>query len=447
MIVSFTATAFGQTKLDQGDNCFNKGDYKCAKIVYQEVMNTATGRDKQIAEIKLSRAKSCNDWLTAANSAFNSGDYQVAKDNYQFVLNENSNDAYAKAQIVKCDKGIEDAITLSVTKDSLTLDSFGGSERIYVDTNAETYSISQLPTWCRVQKYDRYFDISFDANTSETARMGGFKVTAGQKEVNGSLMQAPQPKIETTLSVKKEFILIEANEKIVFIDVYTNSSDFDITELPKWCKVKNKYDAWFSMECDENVSHISRFGDLIITAGDKKVTIRLEQRGAQKSEKIKKSKSSTKIAKYRPSTSRYKYFAIGYEGGEIAEYGFRMEFGGLKFVGMFLNVRSTLISDEELFRSSGYLENKNEAIIGLNFRISRVIYFNLGGGYGYYKIPGINESLNQVEYFPAYGGLTFRLGRRINFSVGASFIDIEQAIEYSNFDAEFTLGLTINVLK
>src|SRR5690606_19222884 len=101
-----------------------------------------------------------------------------------------------------------------------------------------------------------------------------------------------------------------------------------------------------------------------------------------------------------------------------AKYGFRMEFGGRKFIGMFLNVRSSFISDEEILKNYGYLENRNEGVIGLNFRISRWAYLNLGGGYGFSQVLETSEALMQVEYIPVYGGLTFRLGRRINLSGG-----------------------------
>lgn len=71
--------AFGQTALADGDNCFDNGDYSCAEQKYREAMNTATGRNKQMSEIKLSRARSCAKWLSIANRAFNSRNYLDAK--------------------------------------------------------------------------------------------------------------------------------------------------------------------------------------------------------------------------------------------------------------------------------------------------------------------------------------------------------------------------------
>src|SRR5690606_1124911 len=135
MILASTVSVLAQSTLEAGDNCFDTGDYVCAKMKYQETMDTATGRDKQIAEIKYSRAKSCNNWLTDANRAFNNENYQVAKENYQFVLNENKKDSYAQTQIEKCDTAIRAAIRLSISKENTTFSPLAGNETIHVTTN------------------------------------------------------------------------------------------------------------------------------------------------------------------------------------------------------------------------------------------------------------------------------------------------------------------------
>ncbi len=439
MILASAASVFAQTPLEKGDNCFDTGDYVCAQVKYQEAMNTTTGRDKQIAEIKYSRAKSCGDWLTEANNAFNNKNYQAAKENYQSVLNENLNDPYAQTQLEKCNEAIKETIKLKVSQEAITLYSSGGRESIDVNTNATSYSIIQYPSWCTVQIHSTYFDIFYRANTGITTRTGWFKITAGDKEVEIYATQLPPTKKpETTLSVLKESLSFAAEKNSILIDVKTNASDYQITNLPWWCRVKNKTSNWFLLECDANYKSSSRDEWFTVKAGDKNVKINLHQSGAKSNQKSKIT------SKDRSRKSDYSFFAIGFEGGQIAKYGFRMEFGGRSYIGMFLNVRSSFISDEEILQNGGLQENRNEAVIGLNFRFSRVVYLNLGGGYGFSQVPIMSQTLMQVEYYPIYGGLTFRLGRRINLSAGASFRDID--IDADNIDPEFTLGLTINLI-
>jgi len=52
-------SAFSQTLLQEGDACFDAGDYACAITNYKSAMDVSSGQDKQKAEIKLSRANRC----------------------------------------------------------------------------------------------------------------------------------------------------------------------------------------------------------------------------------------------------------------------------------------------------------------------------------------------------------------------------------------------------
>ena len=85
--------------LEEGNQCFNQGEYNCAVAKYKEVFKTATGKDKQIADIKIQRAKRCIENLKNADLAFNVKNYTKAKELYLAVLDSNPNDATAKSQL------------------------------------------------------------------------------------------------------------------------------------------------------------------------------------------------------------------------------------------------------------------------------------------------------------------------------------------------------------
>jgi len=190
-----------QTNLLDGDRCFDNGDYTCAVTKYNEIFKLTSGKDKQIAEIRLSRAKWCANHIKAANQAFTKNDYKTSKENYQSVLDTNPNDSYAKEQLVKCNNILNPpATTLTLSKENFSFPSSGGSESISVNTNADSYSINMLPTWCSAQKYAEHFVVTCNANSGRTIRTDYFSVTAGDKTVRINLMQSINIGIEQRYS-------------------------------------------------------------------------------------------------------------------------------------------------------------------------------------------------------------------------------------------------------
>jgi hypothetical protein len=71
-----------QAQLQQGNKCFDNGDYSYVEMKYAEVFKTATKKEKQTVEVKLMRSKNCMVWLRTANSQFNNKKYKEAKENY-----------------------------------------------------------------------------------------------------------------------------------------------------------------------------------------------------------------------------------------------------------------------------------------------------------------------------------------------------------------------------
>lgn len=96
-------SAYSQTYIQDGDRCFESGDYACAVTNYNNAFKSASGKDKQLIEIKLTRAKWCDEHLKTANQEFSGKKYTTAKDEYQKVLDSNPKDSYAQSQIMKCD--------------------------------------------------------------------------------------------------------------------------------------------------------------------------------------------------------------------------------------------------------------------------------------------------------------------------------------------------------
>ena len=183
-VLMFSYTTYSQNSLQEGDKCFDVGDYTCAEIKYKESYKLANETDKQFVEIKIQRAKWCADNLKTADKAFASQNYSNAKENYQAILDSNPNDSYVKSQI---DKINDLTISLNLSKTELNFQSSGGSDKITINLNS--YTIELLPAWCTVQKYSGYFEVKCNANNSTSARNFYFNVKAGSKTIRVNVKQ------------------------------------------------------------------------------------------------------------------------------------------------------------------------------------------------------------------------------------------------------------------
>ncbi|NLO69348.1 MAG: hypothetical protein GX102_00010 [Porphyromonadaceae bacterium] len=267
--------AFCQSFIQDGDRCFDAGDYACAIAKYENAFKNTTGRDKQIAEIKLTQAKWCADHLESGNKEFEAKNYFIAKQDYQKVLDTNPNDIYAQSQIAKCveilnpprlrkattaeltdilnnkygshpqrrqnliNAGIDpddaqrrinagegkppenenQVITLSVSKSNLFFPSFGGtSEQIKVFTNASSFTIptGYLPWWCTVKTYTGYFTVTASANHNDTSRKDWFVVNAGGRDLRINVEQDAQTRTTTQQSTTTNSQASQRNEKKCF---------------------------------------------------------------------------------------------------------------------------------------------------------------------------------------------------------------------------------------
>jgi tetratricopeptide (TPR) repeat protein len=132
-IILSSFSAYAQNSyLQEGDRCFEKGDYLCAQRNYNNAFQSSTGKNKQIAETRLTRTKSCIENTENGNLEFNRGNYKQAKDSYQKVLDTNSNDSYAKSQIEKCNSYLNSTGSTSNQSTTTTPNRVGSTSTLSV---------------------------------------------------------------------------------------------------------------------------------------------------------------------------------------------------------------------------------------------------------------------------------------------------------------------------
>lgn len=273
---------FSQSAFERATSCFDKGDYVCAIEGFRNVLKTTTGREKDVLEIRLTKAQNCNSWLSEANNAFNARKYNVAKELYERIIESNPKDSYAKQQIDKCNQLLGLAsTTLNLSKPSLSFAASGGRESVIVTTNADIYSIQNKPDWCEVERYTNYFVVKCSANTSTSERSAELYVSAGNKSVRLPISQAGK-----TLSVTPILSLSQTNlnlngsggsERIV---VTTNSSTYNVRLLPSWCTVE-KFSTFFIVKCDANSNGSIRKDYFEVESGGLVVRVNVSQAAEQ----------------------------------------------------------------------------------------------------------------------------------------------------------------------
>ena len=95
----FRNLAFSQvSSIQDGNNCFTKGDYACAIDKYKVGLVTTDQMQKRIASSNLKVAEACLRLLRSADSAYSANNFLKAKEYYQSVLNENAKDEYARTR-------------------------------------------------------------------------------------------------------------------------------------------------------------------------------------------------------------------------------------------------------------------------------------------------------------------------------------------------------------
>ena len=243
-----TISVYSQSYLQDGDRCFDNSDYDCAITHYNNAFKYATGKDKQIAEIKLTRAKWCSEHIKSANQAFNIKNYTVAKEEYQKVLDSNPNDSYAQSQIAKCDNAINPPKLRKATTSELT------------DIWNNKYGVNP-------ERRQRLMNAGIDPDDAQ------------RRINNGEGKPAASPQSNVYLSIAKQDVSFNSTGGSEVIYINTNANDYKIIFLPVWCQIINKTGSSFSLKCEPNNTGQPRSSWFKVYAGEKEVKINITQNG------------------------------------------------------------------------------------------------------------------------------------------------------------------------
>lgn len=407
-------SAYSQTSFEDAKRCFDAGDYTCAIKKFTELSKSTGGTNTDIERL-LKKAKNCDECLKIADSEFTKKNYAAAKVEYDKILTYNPNDPHAKSRLEKCNLALnpppaatppkdnqapaqKPPTTLSVSKDSLTFSASGGSSgQIKVYTNASNYSITLLPSWCKVQKYDSYFIVTCSENKTAQSRSDFFRVSAGDKTQIINVNQAGIPAPEITLSASKYQLTFPASGgSSGQVIVYSNASSYSVTLVPSWCEVQT-YKGYFIVTCNENKTYESRSDWFRIAAGDKTIRIYVEQPGMTSSRTV-----YTGDSYYSKSSYQRKNGCFNCPKGNISAWGLTFGYIQADYSNKILDGIQIGIKLEPLFRYG----------LGLNFGLNYEYYNN------YKEFLVKTNTTNYIENNIEDHKLNFNAGLeyRLNFS-------------------------------
>jgi hypothetical protein len=166
------------------------------------------------------------------------------------------------------------ALKLTLSPATLEFNITGGRSTVTVNTNAYSWDVSEVPSWCTFEKSGNSFLLNCEPNFSTNKREGFITVRA-------------EIKSEKILVKQKEKIFLDLSDAMIEYDVTggsknitinTNASSWDVANLPSWCSIR-KVDYLLVLSCIPNPNVEIRRATLTVTAGDQTKKIDVAQKG------------------------------------------------------------------------------------------------------------------------------------------------------------------------
>ena len=158
----------------------------------------------------------------------------------------------------------------------------GGSIRLYVHTNASSWTISSSSSWYTAKKDGNAIDLTVKENQGTESRNGTCYVNAKNRTVTINISQDAgrtylQVDGKSSNDLKWE---LKATTSDYYLTINTNASSYSVRNYPSWVEVTSKSDERLSIKVQENNSAVERTGTMVISAGDVSTKVTLVQKAA-----------------------------------------------------------------------------------------------------------------------------------------------------------------------
>jgi len=269
----------------KGDSFFQISQYDSAKKEYNEawILNPNTNdlsKGIKDAEFRINVRMRANEYYEA-------GRYVEAKQEYESLVNLNPNDTFAKKNINLCNERIrkqedDDKEKKRVQKNTerllgslstIQFESSGGKKTFSTNDHETPWDISNVPSWCSIQKKDNSLILICEQNTSTNMREGGFEINAGGQS---KTVLIRQNKWELFFELSDNLIKFGKSGGKYNLSVHTNTSSWSILSEIAWCSTTQS-DSSIFVSCEANPTNRERSATFHVIANNESKEVRITQ--------------------------------------------------------------------------------------------------------------------------------------------------------------------------
>ena len=193
---------------------------------------------------------------------------KIERGKYKFVINKNPNDS-RQGEITIESGNIKKKINIfqasglankfAINKSSIKVSPSSSSSYVNVNTDGVSWDVSSHPSWVNIIKYDNYFKVEIEDNSSDSPRSGRIVVRSN----NGHSQY-----VSVSQGGNGSYITINGNSSISrtysssgtteIFNVNTDADSWTVWGTPSWCSVENKTSTSFKLRVNGNNSSVSR---------------------------------------------------------------------------------------------------------------------------------------------------------------------------------------------
>lgn len=165
----FSSTLYPQKIFEEAQNCFNNGDYACAKNRYQSEFKNTDYKLQIKVKLKLIEVENIVKHLEEAQDLFDDGDFSDAKKILQKINKINPRDPNVKNLINECNRKNAPFLNTSLSDLTLSHDKSAQPNQIKVKTNSESWRVlkDRTPSWISTAKKLNILSVSCKKNRKE----------------------------------------------------------------------------------------------------------------------------------------------------------------------------------------------------------------------------------------------------------------------------------------
>lgn len=170
------------------------------------------------------------------------------------------------------------ANNFSINKSSIKVGPGSSSSYVDVSTDGVSWDVSSQPSWVNIVKFDNYFKVEIENNSSDSPRSGQIVVRSNNghsARIDISQNSNNYLKVDGYTTTRSSHF--SENGGTETFSVSTSASTYEVVLLPDWCKVESKSSSSFTIRCERYNGSSERSDWFKVKAAGKEIRIDVRQ--------------------------------------------------------------------------------------------------------------------------------------------------------------------------